>query len=301
MIALLVILGAVVGYFAIWLVIFSRIKKPIKTTLTIVYLVCTVFLFYAGLYGFADAIYPLVGLSIGLGGGGGICYASYTNKFTEIQKKKNAESFNQALERSPMLKEAISDITANWGYSNFKCFAHYTSIALQYEGGGLFFIAGGVIMRGSVGIATNDIRDFPFMSAAKRFVYETHSTKQSSVVGRAVAGGIIAGGAGAVVGAISAANKNAQGGVTQTDHYYGGYHLSVKDPIKSRRTPIAAVYVPNKVTEKIGYPNMLSRNEQIQKDGYIEFTGFRSANNTKAEIQQLINYINAVLNMSLED
>lgn len=46
---------------------------------------------------------------------------------------------------------------------------------------------------------------------------------------------------------------------------------------------------------------MLSRNKRNEKEGYVEFKGFRGAYNTEGDIQQLINYINAVLNMSLED
>lgn len=50
--------------------------------------------------------------------------------------------------------------------------------------------------------------------------YETESGNNSSVVGRGVAGALIGGGAGAVVGAISALNKNSNGGRTvETEGY----------------------------------------------------------------------------------
>lgn len=47
-------------------------------------------------------------------------------------------------------------------------------------------------------------------------VSHTQTTKKASVVGRAAAGAAVAGGVGAVVGAVSAASANANGGVSKT-------------------------------------------------------------------------------------
>lgn len=278
----------------------SRIKKPIKIALTIVWCACAALLLWKGiktldirillLFLFSD----LFGLSAG-------CISTLIS--SQKASEKRAEDLKQALARSPKLREAVS--AASDGLSALiDCCARYNCIVLQREGGGTFLIAGGVIYARTTecfGLVTNDVTSEPFFFTAKMFLQQTYSTRQSSVVGRAVAGGIIAGGAGAVAGAISAANKNARGGVTQTGYSYGGYYLSVKDPIKRRRDPIASVYISNKVIERIGYPSMLSRNKRNEKEGYVEFKGFRGAYNTEGDIQQLINYINAVLNMSLED
>ncbi len=58
----------------------------------------------------------------------------------------------------------------------------------------------------------------------ERTTYKTNA----SVGGRAVAGAAIAGPVGAVVGAISAADKNNTGGVTKTKSYIAGYNYYIK-------------------------------------------------------------------------
>lgn len=59
-------------------------------------------------------------------------------------------------------------------------------------------------------------------------VTPTTVTKNASVVKRAVVGGVVAGGAGAVVGAISAADANAKGGVTKTVRAASGEHSEIR-------------------------------------------------------------------------
>ncbi len=58
--------------------------------------------------------------------------------------------------------------------------------------------------------------------AIQKCVHEYTSQKQKSVVGNAIVVGAIAGGAGAVVGAIHAANVNVKGGKTVTHRYETG-------------------------------------------------------------------------------
>lgn len=56
--------------------------------------------------------------------------------------------------------------------------------------------------------------------AAPKIMHRDVTTKKASVVGSAVAGGVIAGGVGAVVGAVAAADKNANGGRTVVGRAY---------------------------------------------------------------------------------
>ncbi|MBE7707042.1 MAG: hypothetical protein E7Z91_07375 [Cyanobacteria bacterium SIG30] len=53
-------------------------------------------------------------------------------------------------------------------------------------------------------------------------------TKNSSVLGNAIAGGIIAGGTGAIVGAVAAANRNNNGGRTVTSRQYDSHRRAIR-------------------------------------------------------------------------
>ena len=117
----------------------SRIKKPIKIALTIVWCACAALLLWKGiktldirillLFLFSD----LFGLSAG-------CISTLIS--SQKASEKRAEDLKQALARSPKLREAVS--AASDGLSALiDCCARYNCIVLQREGGGTFLIARG--------------------------------------------------------------------------------------------------------------------------------------------------------------
>ena len=74
--------------------------------------------------------------------------------------------------------------------------------------------------------------------------------RQASVVGQAIAGGIIAGGVGAVVGAANATSKNASGGVQTTVGLRNYYFLS---SLNGGRM-IDTIYISTSVINQFGEP-----------------------------------------------
>lgn len=84
---------------------------------------------------------------------------------------------------------------------------------------------------------------------------ETITTKNKSVVGRAVAGGVLTGGVGAVVGAASAVSNG--GTKTVTNHLNtGNRRLTVKVSSIAERFAIDSILVSNELKEKIGVPDL---------------------------------------------
>lgn len=75
-------------------------------------------------------------------------------------------------------------------------------------------------------------------------------TKQANVVGQALVGGIVAGGAGAVIGAANAASKNASGGKTVTLGYRVHYYLSLMYSGEA----IDAIYISTDLIKQFGPP-----------------------------------------------
>ena len=80
----------------------------------------------------------------------------------------------------------------------------------------------------------------------------TTTVKKARVVGQAVAGGILAGGAGAVVGAINAASQNSSGGKSVTT--YDGYERVYYIDDKKYGRKIDSILINTKLFEKFGRP-----------------------------------------------
>lgn len=110
------------------------------------------------------------------------------------------------------------------------------------------------------------------------------TTKNKSTIGRAIVGGALAGGAGAVVGAASALSGNGTKTVSKT-YNTGYYHLKIKLSDISHIEP-TILYVSNELINKIGplFPNGqeeenspytkydISRIDMLQKNRIIEYT-----------------------------
>ena len=99
-----------------------------------------------------------------------------------------------------------------------------------------------------------DMSLFVSRMQTKKIMQSNVRTKKSSVVGSAVAGGVIAGGVGAVVGAIAAADKNANGGRTVVGKAYdsGDRELivnGVSGNLSGHPYPyVSKVYVASKIS-----------------------------------------------------
>jgi len=92
--------------------------------------------------------------------------------------------------------------------------------------------------------------------------------KNASVAGRAVAGGVLAGGVGAVVGAVSAVGKNASGGVTT--HYTSGstsYEICVPNMETAEGRPYG-VYklISNNPKYNISFGNSRTENAHSERE-----------------------------------
>lgn len=120
------------------------------------------------------------------------------------------------------------------------------------------------------------------------------NTSRKSVVGSAVVGGIIGGEAGAVVGALSAVDKNNNSGKEITKTYFSvvGYKIRMENSISHRheRETIEEVYISPEGLNRKPLPTALkSVAEEVGKDTCIKSTGGRYL--TEGECDILIDYI----------
>lgn len=112
--------------------------------------------------------------------------------------------------------------------------------------------------------------------------------KDRSVVGSAIAGGVIAGGVGAVVGAVSAANTNAKGGKSAYVYSYGDYGLTYQN------NWILDCYISNDIIRRFGKPV----NTNNSKSGFAYFDTY---NYEKKYIDEISNYLSRVIGTMYEE
>ena len=128
---------------------------------------------------------------------------------------------------------------------------------------------------------------------SKDFTESYTTTSKASATKRAIAGGVLAGGVGAVVGAVSANEANANGGVVHTKYNHGKMnYLTIKG------TKYNSYCVSKDVIGKVGKP-VQSKDFKIEDKGkYYHISGpFSEAISLseKQELQSLCNYFKRII------
>ena len=118
-----------------------------------------------------------------------------------------------------------------------------------------------------------------------QIIHNTTYNKKSSVVGSAIAGGVIAGGAGAVVGAVSAVNTNMNGGKTVSKGSLGDYGIYYK------KDWISNCYISDDVLNNFDSPFTRENGFMFFTNGYIRLNTY---NRNKEFINTVINYLQQV-------
>lgn len=135
---------------------------------------------------------------------------------------------------------------------------------------------------------TSQIAKSAFIQVKQYEVFQ-HGTKNASVVGGAIAGGVIAGGAGAVVGAVNAANKNANGGKTVTTGSEKRCQIKFKDEF------VDCIIISKELIDKYGEPTSV-KYEPIITNEYYMFRGLYDGGMSEYEWQKsLVTYVQKLI------